>query len=116
MRRGAAAREFYRAVVLTVRSAQDEDSSAERALAVNIRVAPKEDNPATVKFICPVALVPTWMKAKKDCSHELLKTQMQAPLSKHVACVDYSAGKGGPLCAYRWNGDRHLDASCYRCV
>lgn len=43
-------------------------------------------------------------------------TQMQAPLSEHVACVDYSAGKGGPLCAYRWNGDTHLDASCYRCV
>ena len=43
-------------------------------------------------------------------------TQMQAPLSKHVACVDYSAGKGGPLCAYRWNGDTHLDSSCFYCA
>ena len=23
----------------------------------------------------------------------------------HVACVDYSAGKGGPLAAYRWSGE-----------
>lgn len=28
---------------------------------------------------------------------------------RHVACVDYSAGKGGPLVAYRWNGEQQLD-------
>ncbi len=34
------------------------------------------------------------------------------PLSAKVACVDYSAGKGGPLVAYRWQlGDRELSAS-----
>ena len=27
-----------------------------------------------------------------------------------VACVDYSAGNGGPLCAYRWEGERDLCA------
>jgi hypothetical protein len=32
-------------------------------------------------------------------------TGQQAPLSENVVCVDYSAGKGGPLCAYRWQGD-----------
>ena len=26
-----------------------------------------------------------------------------------VACVDYSAGKGGPLVAYRWDGEDQLD-------
>ncbi|MEO6627288.1 MAG: metallophosphoesterase [Aquihabitans sp.] len=26
----------------------------------------------------------------------------------HVACVDYSAGKGGPLAAYRWSGEPTL--------
>jgi hypothetical protein len=31
-------------------------------------------------------------------------------LSKKIACVDYSAGKGGPLCAYRWDGESSLDA------
>jgi len=26
-----------------------------------------------------------------------------------TACVDYSAAKHGPLVAYRWDGERHLD-------
>ena len=29
----------------------------------------------------------------------------------HAMCVDYSAGKGGPLKAYRWNGESKLDPS-----
>ena len=32
------------------------------------------------------------------------------PLSARVACVDYSAGKGGPLVAYRWEGEPELRA------
>lgn len=28
--------------------------------------------------------------------------------SRKVACVDYSAGKGGPLVAYRWDGEAEL--------
>ena len=32
------------------------------------------------------------------------------PLSPQVACMDYSAGKGGPLVAYRWEGESVLDA------
>jgi len=32
---------------------------------------------------------------------------LQAP---RIACVDYSAGKGGPLVAYRWDGEPVLDA------
>jgi hypothetical protein len=31
-----------------------------------------------------------------------------APLAPHVACVDYSAGRGGPLVAYRWDGESVL--------
>jgi hypothetical protein len=27
-----------------------------------------------------------------------------APLTKNVACLDFSVAKGGPLVAYRWNG------------
>ena len=30
-----------------------------------------------------------------------------------TACVDFSAGKGGPLVAYRWNGERTIDRSHY---
>jgi hypothetical protein len=31
------------------------------------------------------------------------------PLSPRVICVDYSAGKGGPLVAYRWSGETEPD-------
>ena len=33
--------------------------------------------------------------------------ELQSP---KVVCVDYSAGKEGPLVAYRWDGERELDA------
>jgi hypothetical protein len=33
-----------------------------------------------------------------------------APRSPKVGCVDYSAGKGGPLVAYRFDGERELGA------
>jgi hypothetical protein len=29
-------------------------------------------------------------------------------LAPHAACLDYSAGKGGALVAYRWDGESHL--------
>jgi len=29
-------------------------------------------------------------------------------LNERVACVDYSAGRGGPLVVYRWSGERTL--------
>lgn len=38
-------------------------------------------------------------------------TGRPAPLSNRAACVDYSAGKGGPLVAYRWDGETTLDES-----
>jgi len=34
-----------------------------------------------------------------------------APCSPNVACVDYSAAKGGPLVAYRWSGETELTAA-----
>ena len=37
-------------------------------------------------------------------------TGTPAPQADHVACVDYSAGVGGPLVAYRWDGESVLDA------
>lgn len=33
-----------------------------------------------------------------------------APVAATMACVDYSAGMGGDLVAYRWNGELTLDA------
>jgi hypothetical protein len=35
------------------------------------------------------------------------------PLLPKVACVDYSAGKGGPLVAYRWDGESELSAGSF---
>jgi len=39
-----------------------------------------------------------------------------APLGPKVACVDYSAGNGGPLCAYRWQGETTLEAGHFVAV
>ncbi len=38
------------------------------------------------------------------------ETGTPQPSSRFTACVDYSAGKGGPLVAYRWSGESHLTA------
>lgn len=34
-----------------------------------------------------------------------------ALLAPQVACLDYSAGKDGPLVAYRWQGETQLRAA-----
>ena len=39
--------------------------------------------------------------------HYWLRGRAQA-LAAHMACVDYSAGKDGPLVAYRWEGESRL--------
>jgi hypothetical protein len=33
------------------------------------------------------------------------------PISPNVACIDLGMTRGGPLCAYRWDGERVLDAA-----
>lgn len=37
-------------------------------------------------------------------------TDLPEPQGPKVACVDYSAARGGPLMAYRWDGEHELDA------
>jgi len=39
-----------------------------------------------------------------------------APLTAKLACLDYSAGHGGALCAYRWQGESLLRAEQFCCV
>lgn len=39
------------------------------------------------------------------------KEGMPAASGEHTACVDYSAGTGGPLVAYRWSGESIIDDS-----
>lgn len=37
--------------------------------------------------------------------HYALKTTESAPIRSNLACLDYGTGKGGFLCAYRWDGE-----------
>jgi hypothetical protein len=39
------------------------------------------------------------------------RTGQPSPFSPTLACVDYSAAKGGPLVAYRWDGETSLTES-----
>ncbi len=37
--------------------------------------------------------------------------QEKAPLRHNIACLDFSAAREGPMVAYRWDGESHLDAA-----
>ena len=39
------------------------------------------------------------------------RTGTPTVISTKVACVDYSAAKGGPLVAYRWSGETELTSA-----
>ncbi len=42
--------------------------------------------------------------------HYALKDAAPAPIRPNLACLDYGTGKGGFLCAYRWDGEQELIA------
>ncbi len=41
--------------------------------------------------------------------HYALKAAAPAPIRPNLACLDYGTGKGGFLCAYRWDGEKEID-------
>lgn len=41
--------------------------------------------------------------------HYALRSGRPEPVAPNVACVDFGMGKGGSLCAYRWDGEHRLD-------
>ena len=41
--------------------------------------------------------------------HYALKDPSPASILPNLACLDYGTGKGGFLCAYRWDGEREMD-------
>jgi len=43
--------------------------------------------------------------------HYWLPPAVPAPLTPAIACLDYSVAAGGPLMAYRWDGEQRLDAT-----
>jgi len=46
-------------------------------------------------------------------SHDCLTGKPQV-LSARTACLDYSVGNGGPLVAYRWDGEETLSSENFR--
>jgi hypothetical protein len=38
------------------------------------------------------------------------------PIAPNVACIDLGVARGGPLCAYRWDGEAVLDATKFVCA
>ncbi len=48
--------------------------------------------------------------------HYCLDEAKPAPLARNVACLDYGAGRGGSLCAYRFSGEASLDAERFLSV
>ena len=40
---------------------------------------------------------------------ECVTSSATTGIDERIACVDYSAGKGEPLVAYRWDGEDTLD-------
>lgn len=45
--------------------------------------------------------------------HYALTHPIPAPLLPNLACLDYGMGKGGFLCAYRWNGEQKIRLENY---
>lgn len=41
--------------------------------------------------------------------HYALKDHTPSPIRGNLACLDYGMGKGGSLCAYRWDGETVID-------
>lgn len=64
----------------------------------------------------PTGVLPGYAGDKPVFVGHYWLTGEPAPLKPTVACVDYSAGNGGPLCAYRWQGERELEAGHFVAV
>jgi Calcineurin-like phosphoesterase len=58
----------------------------------------------------PLLTPPTNADRPIFIGHYWLPPQIPTPLTGSVACLDYSVAAGGPLVAYRWDGERELTA------
>lgn len=57
----------------------------------------------------PDGIIPGYDGVKPVFFGHYWMTGLPQPLAPRVACVDYSAGKGDPLVAYRWDGEQTLE-------
>ena len=84
----------------------------------NFRAAalmPEADRAALPELPLPAGARPPLERTPVFFGHYWL-TGTPAPLSASAACVDYSAGKGGALVAYRFSGETTLDAGHFVAV
>ena len=59
----------------------------------------------------PTSAIPAFAPTKPLFFGHYWMNGTPAPVHPMAACVDYSAGKGGPLVAYRWEGEDILDTA-----
>jgi hypothetical protein len=71
---------------------------------------PSKDRAALPAEPVPASVLPGYGHEKPVFIGHYWMTGTPAVLSGKVACVDYSAGRDGPLVAYRWSGERDLDS------
>jgi hypothetical protein len=83
----------------------DELASSYRDLAL----MPEEDR-AKLPDICVMDTKPIYDQRKPVFFGHYWMQGEPAVQADRMACVDYSAGKGGPLVAYRWSGEQVLDS------
>jgi hypothetical protein len=68
------------------------------------------DNPDAMHIPLPDGVLPGYDDHKPLFFGHYWRTGKPSLLSPKIACVDYSAGKGGPLVAYCWRGEETLSA------
>jgi hypothetical protein len=80
---------------------------------------------ATEEIPCDLPLAPDIIKAAVPyptdakpvfTGHYWMSGSKPELLAANVACLDWSVAKGGVLCAYRWDGERQLDAAKFTWV
>jgi hypothetical protein len=72
-------------------------------------LVPAKDRPLLPDVTVPNAALPGYRGTKPVFIGHYWMTGTPALLTENVACVDYSAGKGGALVAYRWSGEETLE-------
>jgi hypothetical protein len=88
----------------------DGGSYRELALVPGSAKAQMPDDPI------PASRLPGYDRAKPVFVGHYWLTGTPAPLTEHVACLDYSVASskaGGKLCAYRWQGESTLNPAHY---
>jgi len=79
-------------------------------------ILPEEDRKDLPDTAIPEHARITVMQGKPVFFGHYWMTGTPVPSSRNAACVDYSAGNGGALVAYRWNGETLLDAANFAWV